>query len=226
MGDYRKAGGACPVAAYERAEAGYAALVQAWLENPHAHFKAFGPEARAFQSGHRSERLRTMTLVAPAGEFVPLRPVCMAVDGATQPVGSWQEVFALTAARLMAAHPLTFAALQRDGLLDWLGCEPGGAAASAKLEANTLEPRFADLAEVVGRVQWLFLMCGIRLNEVIVQVDPYTDDEWAVRKRELDRRRAADKAFMEGRRAAQRAWAAEHPEGADGDCGPVWDGTN
>ena len=25
-------------------------------------------------------------------------------------------------------------------------------------------------------------MCGIRLNEVIVQVDPCTDEEWQVRK--------------------------------------------
>ena len=67
-------------------------------------------------------------------------------------------------------------------------------------------------AEVVARVQWLFLMCGIRLNEVIVQVDPYTDEEWRVRKEEIDRKRSEERAFMEGRRAAQKAWAAVHTE--------------
>ena len=61
-------------------------------------------------------------------------------------------------------------------------------------------------------MQWLFLMCGIRLNEVVVQVDPYTNEAWRVRKAEIDRKRAAEKAFMEGRRAAQKAWADAHPE--------------
>ena len=61
-------------------------------------------------------------------------------------------------------------------------------------------------------MQWLFLMCGIRLNEVVVQVDPYTNEAWRVRKAEIDRKRAEEKAFMEGRRAAQKAWADAHPE--------------
>ena len=65
---------------------------------------------------------------------------------------------------------------------------------------------------VVARVQWLFLMCGIRLNEVIVQVDPYTDEEWRVRKEEIDRKRSEERAFMEGRRAAQKAWTKAHPD--------------
>ena len=63
----------------------------------------------------------------------------------------------------------------------------------------------------VGAVAGLFLMCGIRLNEVIVQVDPYTDEEWRVRKEEIDRKRSEERAFMEGRRAAQKAWADQHP---------------
>ena len=61
-------------------------------------------------------------------------------------------------------------------------------------------------------MQWLFLMCGIRLNEVIVQVDPYTDEEWRVRKEEIDRKRSEERAFMEGRRAAQKAWTKAHPD--------------
>ena len=37
---------------------------------------AFGAEARAFQKRHRSERLRTMTLVAEAEKLTAFRPVC------------------------------------------------------------------------------------------------------------------------------------------------------
>jgi len=217
--------GRCPVAAFERAEAGYAVRVNEWLGNPHAYFKSFGPEARVFQARNRSERLRTMTLVASAAELAELRPVRMSVDCSDEDVDSWEQVFALSVSRLMAAHPQTFAALQEAGELDWLGCGRGETSAAEVLEAGRLRPEFVDMPEVVRRVQWLFLMCGIRLNEVIVQVDPYDDDEWAVRHAEICRRRAADKAFLEGRKAAQRAWAAEHPDGV-GDCGPVWDGTN
>ena len=61
-------------------------------------------------------------------------------------------------------------------------------------------------------MQWLFLMCGIRLNEVIVQVDPYTDEEWRVRKEEIDRKRSEERAFRGGRRAAQKGWAEAHGE--------------
>lgn len=71
-------------------------------------------------------------------------------------------------------------------------------------------------------MQWLFLMCGIRLNEVVVQVDPYTDEAWRVRAQEIRARRVADRAFMEGRRAAQKAWAEAHPDGeeaSEGTCG-------
>lgn len=44
-------------------------------------------------------------------------------------------------------------------------------------------------------------MSGIRRNEVIVHVDPYTDEEWRVRKDEIVRKRSAERAFMEGRAA-------------------------
>ena len=200
------------MAPFERAGEGYAETVASWLENPHAAFKAFGPEARAFQNRHRSERLRTMTLVVPAEELVAKRPVCLSVDGADEKVISWENVFAVAAARLMSAHSRTFEALQAAGELAWLGCPANGAPVAVVLEAGALKPGFGDLGEVVRRVQWLFLMCGFRLNEVIVQVDPYTDEEWKVRRAAILKRRADDKAFMEGRRAAQKAWAEEHPE--------------
>lgn len=204
----------CPVMAYDRAAEGYAEQVAEWLSNPHAYFRSFGPEARAFQKRNPSPRLRTMTLVAPAADLVGLRPVKMSVDGQVAKVDSWEGVFSLALSRLLPTHPQAFDLLQQAGELEWLGCPAGGAAVLAQLESGALSPEFGSLAEVVCRVQWLFLMCGIRLNEVIVQVDPYTDDEWRVRAEEIRTKRAADRAFMEGRRAAQKAWAEEHPEEA------------
>ena len=70
--------------------------------------------------------------------------------------------------------PAAFAALQAAGELAWLGAEAEGEAVATVLESGRIRPQFGDWTEVVARVQWLFLMCGIRLNEVIVQVDPYT----------------------------------------------------
>ena len=202
----------CPVLPFDRAGEGYALRVREWLANPHAYFKCFGPEARAFQKRHPSERLRTMTFVAPAAELVRMTPVRVCVDGKAFPASSWDKVFALVVARLIPANLLTFDALQAAGELEWLGCPAGSIPVSAVLEAGALQPGFASWEELVSRVQWLFLMCGIRLNEAIVQVNPFTDDQWAAREVEIHRRRAADKAFMEGRRAAQRAWAESHPE--------------
>jgi len=193
----------CPVKAFERTESGYAEQVSAWLADPHAYFTSFGPEARAFQAKNRSERLRVMTLVAPAEELAVLRPVCMSLDGSREETGSWEQVFSVTTTRLLTAHPLTFAALQASGELGWLGCPFGGAPVAEALAAGLLKPSFSSLAEVVSRIQWLFLMCGIRLNEVVVQVDPYTDETWSARREELRRKRAEQQAFMKGRRAVQ-----------------------
>ena len=202
----------CPIVSFECAGDGYAEQVGEWIANPHADFKSFGPEARTFQKKHPSERLRTMTLVAPAAELAVLRPVRLSLDGREVVAKSWSEAFSYAVSRLVVANPATFDALQAAGHLEWLGCTPAGDAVSAMMEAGRINPQFADWAEGVARVQWLFLMCGIRLNEVIVQVDPYTDEEWRVRKEEIDRKRSEERAFMEGRRAAQKAWAAEHTE--------------
>jgi len=205
----------CPVVGYDESGEGYAEMVREWIANPHAYFRAFGPEAREFQRRHRSERLRTMTLVSPASELAQLRPVALSLDGIAIEVGSWEQAFAQVVARLVPAHAQTFDALQRDGELAWLGAAAGGVSVMALLLGGGMRPEFPDLAEVVARIQWLFLMCGIRLNEVIVQVDPYTDGEWKLRKAEIDRRRRADKQFLTGRRAAQRAWREAHPGEAD-----------
>ena len=207
----------CPVVSFERAGEGYAEQVGEWIANPHVYFKSFGPEARTFQKKHPSERLRTMTLVAPAAELATLRPVRLSLDGRDVVAKSWSEAFSCAVSRLVAANPATFDALQAAGQLEWLGCSSDGEAVSVMLEAGRINPQFADWAGVVARVQWLFLMCGIRLNEVIVQVDPYTDEDWRVRKEEIDRKRAEEKAFMEGRRAAQKAWADAHPDSAMSD---------
>ena len=201
----------CPVCAYERAGEGYAGMVAEWLADPHAYFKAFGREAREFQKRHRSERLRTMTLVAPAEELAEMRPTCLCLDRASETVDSWETAFARACGKLLEARPQTFAALQDAGELDWLGCPAGGTPVAETYAADALQPTFESFPGVVRRIQWLFLMCGVRLNEVIVQVDPYTDEAWAVRHAEMQRKRAADKAFMEGRRAAQKAWAEAHP---------------
>ena len=202
----------CPVVPFDRAEDGYVGQVGEWIANPYAFFKAFGPEARTFQKRHPSERLRTMTLVMPAAQLAEKRPVCVSLDGCDVRVKSWSDVLSTVVTRLAAAHPVTFDALQSAGELEWLGCIPSGNSLAFLIEAGQINPQFGDWAEVVARVQWLFLMCGIRLNEVIVQVDPYTDEEWKIRKTEIDRKRSEERAFMEGRRAAQKAWAAEHPD--------------
>ena len=201
----------CPVVCFELAGEGYLESVSQWIMNPHAYFRSFGAEAKEFQRTHRSERLRTMTLVAPAQKLTAFCPVCISLDGASVRVRSWEDVFSVVVSRLSEAYRTTFEALQEAGALAWLGCEKGGASIGEMIEAGELKPGFDSWDEVIARVQWLFLVCGIRLNEVIVQVDPYTDEQWAVRKQEIDSRRAADKAFMEGRRAAQRAWADQHP---------------
>jgi len=183
----------CPVQPFDRAQAGYAEQVREWLSNPHAYFKAFGEEARAFQERHRSERLRTMTFVAPASELADVRPKCLCVDRQPIHIQSWEEAFTVVLTRLAMAQPRVFEALQRAGELDWLGCPAGGTPFAEALENGALRPQFDSWERVIARIQWLFLMAGIRLNEAIVQVDPYTDEAWKIRSEALKAKRAANR---------------------------------
>ena len=51
------------------------------------------------------------------------------------------------------------------------------------------------------------------LRERAVEVEQYSiDEEWRVRKEEIDRKRSEERTFMEGRRAAQKAWSEQHLE--------------
>lgn len=196
----------CPVRAYETAGEGYAGMVLEWIANPHAYFRAFGSEARAFQRRHRSTRLRIVTLVASAAELVGLRPVCLCVDCGEEKVGSWEGVFVRALSRLAAANESTFAALQEAGELAWLGCPADGTPLAEQLAAGGVNPSFASLEEVVARVQWLFLMCGIRLNEVLVQADPFTDEEWKVREASMRRKRAEARLAWEERQSRENCF--------------------
>ena len=204
----------CPVAPFEQKGPEYVQQVEEWIANPHAFFKSFGDAARLFQQGHRSERLRTMTFVAAAADLLPMRPVRLWLGGAVKSVQGWDGVFSAVVGELVPGCPATFDALQRNGLLAWIGCEAGGVPILTLLSAGALKPNFASWEEVVRRIQWLLLMCGIKLNDAVVQVDPYTDAQWAEREADIHRKRSEEKAFMAGRRAAQKAWAEEHPEEA------------
>ena len=134
----------CPVLPFNRAENGYAVQVSEWIANPHAYFKSFGPEARTFQKKHPSERLRTMTLVAPAAELAVLRPVRLSLDGREVVAKSWSEAFSCAVSRLVAVNPATFDALQAAGRLEWLGSSATVEAVSAMMDAGRINPQFAD----------------------------------------------------------------------------------
>ena len=158
----------CPVVPFDCAGDGYAERVAEWIADPHAFFKAFGPEARTFQKRHPSERLRTMTLVMSAAELAAFRPVCLSLDGRDVRVASWAEVFSTAVSRLAAANPATFAALQDAGELEWLGCVPGGDTSKMGIEQKILK-RIVDTYVVSGCISMpsnLFATTGTNVSVV------------------------------------------------------------
>lgn len=206
----------CPVAPFEQKDMGYVHEVETWLSNPHAYFKSYGEVARGFQMRHRSERLRIMTFVAAPADLVGLTPQRLYLGREVKKVEGWDGVFSAVVGELGMDFPETFDALQRQGLLAWLGCPAGGVSVSALLMSGALKPAFDSWEQVIYRIQWLLLMCGIKLNDAVVQVDPYTDAQWKAREQEIHRKRREERTYMAGRRAAQEAWADAHPnEAAD-----------
>lgn len=188
-----------------------------WIANPHAYFKAFSPVAKRFQRRHPSERLRTMTLVGLPGEFLARRPVRFHVWETTTPVRSWQDVLLAAVGAVARTRPDLVRALDQAGLVPWMvRLDPGVDLLEAfRLGRATL--RLDSLAEAFRKTQWLLLMAGVKLNEAIVQVNPYTDEEWKVREAEMHARRADERRILR-EIDEKRRLNGEEPAAATGDA--------
>lgn len=184
-----------------------------WCANPHAFFKAFSRTARRFQHMNQSPRYRVMTLVGEAGDFLPLRPLRLQVLGRAMRVSSWEQVFSCIVGEVAAAFPQLMQALDRDGRLQWIARSDASADIQQALDDGSATMQFATLDEAFCAVQWLLSMAEVKLNEVIVQVDPYASDrEWLVRQAEIRAKREEEKRVLREIDDARRRYAEEHPE--------------
>ena len=73
-------------------------------------------------------------------------------------------------------------------------------AGSVTLKLDSLEEAFAAM-------QWIALMAGVKLNEVVVQVDPFTDAAWRVRAAELQAKRDEQSRVLREIDLARRQYA-------------------
>lgn len=184
-----------------------------WMADPHAYFKAFSGTARRFQQAHPSARLRVMTFVGRPEEFLSRRPVRVHLLDRTTPVRGWDDVLSAVVAAVVLARPSLVPALSRAGLMPWLvNLEPSVDLLEA-FRRGRVTLRLASLEEAFRGAQWLMLMAGVRLNEALVQVDPYADDAaWKAREAALQAKRAEQKRILQEIDAARRQYAEDHPE--------------
>lgn len=205
------------------------AEVRQWMADPHRYFKAFSRVARRFQHEHRSARYRVMTFVGTAEDFLPRRPLRVALLGQTLPADSWEAVLADVVSVIASTNGPLIQALSRAGLVPWMA---NGAPELDLLEAFrqgkvTLQ---LDSVEAAFRAtQWLLLMAGIRLNEAVVQVDPFTDETWRAREADLRAKRTEEARVLREIDLARKQYAETHPEDSADDVtarlpngGPIW----
>lgn len=181
--------------------------------DPHRFFKAFSRTARRFQHMNPSARYRVMTLVGSAPDFLPRKPLKLAINDRTLRVDSWTDVVALIVRELVTAKPSFILRLSEAGLLPWIeNLEPSVDLITAFRNGQTTL-RFTSLEEAFLSVQWLLVMCNVKLNEVIVQVDPYASNAaWHAREEELRAKRAEEARVLREIDQARQKYAEEHPE--------------
>lgn len=195
--------------------------VREWMANPHAFFKAFSRTARRFQHGHRSARLRVMTFVGVAEDFLPKRPVRVHLLEKTVPVTSWEGVLSAVVGVVVTAYPAFVLEMARAGLLPWMVNQNPSVDLLEAFRRGKVTLSLPSRAEAIRSAQWLMLMAGIRLNEAVVQVDPFTDEQWKAREAELQAKHQEEKRVLREIDLARKKYAEEHPEdGAEGSAGP------
>lgn len=187
-----------------------------WIADPHRFFKAFSRTARRFQHQHPSARLRTMTLVGTPDEFLARRPLQFHAWEETVRVKSWEQVLSTVVAAVAMRQPRLLLDLDRAGLVPWMAKQDPGQDLIQALQASRVTLKLDSLAEAFRMTQWLLLMAGVKLNEAVVQVDPFSDEEWAVREAQLQEKRAEEKRVLREIDLARKQWADAHPEATPG----------
>lgn len=192
--------------------------VREWIADPHRYFKAFSRTARRFQHTHPSARLRVMTFVGCPEEFLSRRPLRVHLLEKTTPVHSWEEVLSAVVATVVMARPALVLELSRAGLVPWMvNLEPEVDLLEA-FRRGKVNLSLNSLADAFRSAQWLMLMADVKLNEAVVQVDSYTDEEWKVREAELQGKRAEEKRILQEIDLARKQYAEAHPEAQRGDA--------
>ncbi len=186
--------------------------VRTWIADPHRYFKAFSRTARRFQHTHPSPRYRVMTLVGGAAEFLCRRPLRLHMLGRTTPVRSWTDVFAAVVREVVVAKPRLVRALAARGLMPWLVAANPSDDVVAAFNAGAVTLKPASLEAAFTATQWIALMADVKLNEVIVQVDPFTDEEWRVREEQLQAKREEQNRVLREIDQARRQYAETHGE--------------
>ena len=178
--------------------------VREWVAEPHRFFKAFGATARAFQRRHPSPRCRVMTFVGVADDFLKLRPRRVQLLDRTTEVRSWEEVFGAMVRAVVARFPDELRELDVTGYLSWMTKRDEQEDIVAAFSHGAVTLDFTSLEEAFAALQWLVLMMGVKLSDVVVQVDPYEDDAaWRARQADLRAKRAAEQQEARERHAAR-----------------------
>lgn len=196
--------------------------VREWLADPHRYFKAFSRTARRFQHVHPSPRYRVMTLVGTAADFLSRRPLRVHLLGRTTTVSSWPEVLAAVVREVVVAQPKLVRDLDACGLLPWMAkTNPADDIVSA-FSAGAVTLKLDSLEAAFAATQWIALMADVKLNEVVVQVDPFTDAAWRVRAAELQAKRDEQVRILREIDLARRQYAeAQGRQGQDDEIPPA-----
>jgi len=184
--------------------------VRDWMADPHRYFKAFSRTARRFQHSHPSARLRVMTFVGRPEEFLSRRPLRVHLLGKTTSVRSWAEVLSAVVATVVTAQPAYVLALAREGLIPWMVNGSDGLDLLEAFRRGQVTLSLDTLSDAFASAQWLMLMAGVKLNDAVVQVDSFTDEEWKAREAELQAKRADEKRILQEIDLARKQYAEAH----------------
>lgn len=184
-----------------------------WCADPHRFFKAFSRTAKRFQFQNRSPRYRVMTLVGGPNDFLKFHPIKLSICDHLAHVTSWEDVFATAIRELVQAKPAFIRTLSQAGYLPWMENLNPSVDLLTAFQNGEINLKFMTLVEAFCAVQWLIVMCDIKLNDVIVQIDPYESEEaWRKREAELRAKRQEESRVLREIDDARVKWAEEHPE--------------
>lgn len=160
-----------------------------------------------------NERYGVMSLAEHVNVLSGLRVKALAFcgDAIEIPCTGWADALSGVMCYLAENMPGTIEQIDKEGLLGWVDKNDPSIDMQRSWRQGNCHVRLGENKDACFLIQWLFLMCGIPLNEVDFYYDRYTDENWRIHQQKIRHQQEIQKLLEVSRKKTKPKSKIDYP---------------